>query len=85
MTEDPIESAIFETLAAVRPGASVTPEAVARRLDPEGWRRAIARVKAVAIGLARAGRLEILRKGKPVDPDQVKGVIRLRLPPPHEQ
>ena len=82
MTDGPIESAIFETLAEAKAGGSVTPEDVARRMDPEGWRRAIPRVKAVAVGLARGGRLEILRKGKPVDPEQVKGVIRLRLPPP---
>ena len=37
-------------------------------------------VREEAIGLARAGRVEILRKGKPVDPHApVKGVIRIRL------
>jgi hypothetical protein len=30
--------------------------------------------------LARQGRLEILRKGQPVDPKSFKGVVRLRLP-----
>ena len=37
-------------------------------------------VREEAIGLARAGRVQILRKGKPVDPHApVKGVIRIRL------
>ena len=37
-------------------------------------------VREEAIGLARAGRVTILRKGKPVDPHTpVKGVIRIRL------
>lgn len=37
-------------------------------------------VREEAIGLARAGRVTILRKGRPVDPHApVKGVIRIRL------
>jgi hypothetical protein len=37
-------------------------------------------VRAVARGLARQGRLVILRHNKPADPDDFKGVYRLRLP-----
>jgi hypothetical protein len=36
-------------------------------------------VRRVAIGLARQGRIEILRKGRPVPEAEVRGVIRLRL------
>ena len=37
-------------------------------------------VREEAIGLARAGKVQILRKGRPVDPHApVKGVIRIRL------
>jgi hypothetical protein len=32
------------------------------------------------VGLARQGRLVITKKGKPVNPDAFKGVIRLKLP-----
>ena len=28
--------------------------------------------------LAQGGQIEILRKGKPIDPAEIKGVIRLR-------
>ena len=36
-------------------------------------------VREEAIGLARAGKVEILRKGRPVDPHApVRGVIRIR-------
>ena len=38
-------------------------------------------VRRVAVRLAQAGRIEILRKGKPVDGVDVRGVIRLRLAP----
>ncbi|MBY0364025.1 MAG: DUF3253 domain-containing protein, partial [Phreatobacter sp.] len=33
-----------------------------------------------AVGLAREGRLVILRKGKPVDPNDFRGVYRLTVP-----
>lgn len=75
-----VEEVIFELLAAVAPGKSITPEEVARALDPEGWRRWLGQVRPAAIGLARQGRLVILRHGKPADPDTLKGVWRMRLP-----
>ena len=47
---------------------------------PELWRRYMNAVRQQATHLARQGRLEILRKGQPVDPKNFKGVVRLRLP-----
>jgi hypothetical protein len=77
---DPIEAAIFDLLGRIAPGKSVSPEDVARTVDPEGWRRQLSRVRGTAVGLARAGRLVITRHGKPADPDDFKGVWRMRLP-----
>lgn len=77
---DPIEAAIFEKLSGLAPGKSIEPADVAKDLQPEQWQRMLPRVKTVAIGLMRQGRLTITKKGKPVDPASVKGVIRLRLP-----
>ena len=78
---DPIEDKIFEMLGAkIAPGKSVSPEEVARAVDPEGWRRLLGHVRAVSRGLARQGKLVILRHNKPADPDDFKGVYRLRLP-----
>lgn len=80
-----VESAIFSLLAAkVAPGKSVSPEEVARAVDPEGWRRLLGHIRAVARGLARQGKLVILRHGKPADPEDFKGVYRLRLPRPED-
>ena len=76
----PVETAIFELLAAAGPGRSVAPEAVARAAAGEDWRRTLPQVRAEAVGLARQGRLLILRHGKPVDPNGFKGVYRLSLP-----
>jgi len=77
-----IETAIFDLLAKVAPGKSVSPEEVARAVEPEGWRRLLSHVRGTAVGLARDGRLVITRHGKPADPDDFKGVWRMRLPDP---
>jgi hypothetical protein len=76
----PIEETIFKLLADIEPGKSLAPEAVARAVDPEGWRRLLPQVRAAAVGLARQERLVILRHNKPADPDTFKGVWRMRAP-----
>lgn len=81
---DPIEAAIFETIAKADPkgvgGKSVEPAEVAKSLQPEQWQRMLPKVRATALGLMRQGKLTITKKGKPVDPNDFKGVTRLRLP-----
>ena len=77
---NPIEDAIFSLLAKRDPGKSIDPSEAARAVDAEGWRRLLPQVRATAVGLARQGRLAILRHGKPVDPETFRGVYRLRLP-----
>ena len=78
-----VESAIFDLLAAkAAPGKSISPEEVARAVDPEGWRRLLGHVRAVARGQARQGKQVVLRHNKPADPEDFKGVYRLRLPMP---
>lgn len=89
-TQDPIAAAILSQLAFGKPGNSVAPEAVARAVaeakrtpkdPPDLWRKYLSAVKQQAIHLARAGQIELVRKGKPVDdPAHVKGVVRYRLP-----
>lgn len=85
---DPIESAIFEKLAKADPkgvgGKSIEPSEVAKALQPGQWQRMLPKVKATALGLMRQGRLTITKKGKAIDPAQMKGVIRLRLPTAEE-
>ena len=76
----PIDEMIFKLLEQVPPGKSVSPEEVARAVDPEGWRRLLGHVRAVARGLARQEKLVILRHNKPADPDTFKGVWRMRAP-----
>ena len=75
-----VEAAIFDRLGKLAPGKSVSPEDIAKAIDAAGWRRELGKVRATAVGLARAGRLVITRHGKPADPDTFKGVWRMRLP-----
>ena len=75
-----IESVIFDLLGKLAPGKSVSPEEVARAVEPEGWRRLLSHVRGTAVSLARQGRLVITRHGKPADPDRFRGVWRMRLP-----
>lgn len=66
-------------------GKSICPSEVARALaggDDGPWRPVMAPVRRAAVGLARDGRIEILRKGKPVPPEAMRGVIRLRAAAP---
>jgi hypothetical protein len=79
--EDAIAEEILRQTAAQGRDKSISPNNVARALAPdeEAWRRLLGPVRAAAIHLARAGRIEVLRKGKPVDPEgEIRGVIRLR-------
>lgn len=89
-TTDPVAAMILEQLAALKPGGSLSPEDVARAVaearrkandPPDLWRRYLSAVKQQGVHLARAGSIQVLRKGKPVeDPARAKGVIRYRLP-----
>ncbi len=77
-----IDAEILRLTTARGPGRSICPTEVARALEPaagEAWRRHLDPVRRAAARLATAGRIEILRKGKPIDPAVIKGVIRLRI------
>lgn len=81
--QDPLRLCLLR-MAAEGP---VSPEAVARAFaetrrrpkdPPDLWRRYFAPVKQQALALARAGRLEFVRKGEAVDPERVKGLVKYR-------
>ena len=88
-TDDPVARAILELLATVPRGRSISPVAAARAFaltrarpgdPPDAWRRYLPAVRQQALHLARARRIAILRKGKPVDPHApFKGVVRYTM------
>ncbi len=64
-------------------GRTVGPSDVARVLGgdhPDGWGPLMQPIRRVAVRLMKEGRIVITRKGRPVDPDDFRGVYRLRLP-----
>ncbi len=78
----PLEAAILRLTAECGPDKSVSPTDVARAFDPDAgdaWRRHLTAIRKAAMRLAAAGRIDVLRKGKPVPPQDVRGVIRLRI------
>ncbi len=76
-----IDDAILTLVAKAGPDKSICPSQAARALSPDNWRPLLKRTRQTAIGLARQGKIVILRKGKVVDPNDFKGVYRLALPP----
>lgn len=84
--EDPVRLYI---LNAIADGKIISPNDVAKRIardrakdtDPDDiWRKYLLAVKQQAKSLARAGRISILRRGKPIDPNKMKGLVKLSLP-----
>ena len=76
-----IRAEILRQTSTRGPDRSICPSEVARALaggDDGPWRPLMAPVRRAAAELARAGRIEILRKGKPVPPEAMRGVVRLR-------
>jgi len=84
--DDPVATAIMDALArasslSFKDVAMKIADARRRPKDgPDLWRRYQNAVKQQAVHLARQGRLEIVRKGEVADPNDFKGIVRIRLP-----
>jgi hypothetical protein len=78
MNIEAITDAMLRIAADGGPEKSLCPTDVARAVSAENWRPLLGAVRKVAADLARQGKIEILRKGKPINPDDMRGVIRLR-------
>jgi len=79
MTDDSAEQAIMALVSLAGPVKSISPEDAARRLAGDSWRSKNTLVKLAAIRLAKDNKIEILRKGRRVAPEDARGVIRLRI------
>jgi Protein of unknown function (DUF3253) len=75
-----IQEALLRLLAERGAGKTLDPAEVARELGgnhPDQWGPLMQPVRRAAVTLAEQGRIVILRKGKPVDPHDFKGVYRI--------
>ncbi|MGL5733757.1 MAG: DUF3253 domain-containing protein, partial [Beijerinckiaceae bacterium] len=71
-----IEKAVLQLAHARGADKTICPSEVARELGgghPDQWGPLMQPVRRVAVRLAKAGRITILRKGKMVDPDDFRG------------
>jgi hypothetical protein len=81
-----LAATVLTLCVAVGPNRTICPTdaakayAEAREEGPLGWRTHLQEVRRVAVALANEGRLVIYRKGKPVDPNEFRGVYRLGAP-----
>jgi len=83
---DPIVTYIMD---ALRYGDDVSPNHIAQAIardrakphsPPDFWRKFMTAVRQQAISLARKGEIEIIRRGEVADPNDFKGLYKLRLP-----
>ena len=77
---NPVGEAILALVSQKGAGKTICPSEAARHVSEDKWRRLMPDVRAEAVRLARSGKISIYRKGRPVDPDDFKGVYRLGLP-----
>jgi Protein of unknown function (DUF3253) len=82
--DDPVATYI---LNAVNKGKDISPQEIAKQIAADRakdtapadiWRKYMTAVRQQAISLARKERLHIIRKGKIADPNDFKGLYKLR-------
>ena len=73
-----LEVAIDALLDARANDATICPSEAARRVDPDGWEALMEPARRAARRMVAAGTLEIVQKGRVVDPSTARGPIRLR-------
>ncbi|WP_439580400.1 DUF3253 domain-containing protein [Elioraea sp.] len=79
---DLLADTILRLCAERGAGRSICPSDVARAIagpDETRWRLLMHPVREAAFRLAREGRIQVLRKGRPIPPEQARGVIRLAI------
>ena len=85
---DPVAEMILSTLSRLDEGELMSPENLAKAVaefkrkpkdGPQLWRRYFNATKQQAIFLARKGKIEIIRKGEVADPNDLKGLWKVRM------
>lgn len=81
--ESDLESVILQLARARGPDKSICPSDAARAVGQArgvDWHGLLQPARRAAVRLAMEGRAVILRKGRPVDPTDFKGVYRITVP-----
>ncbi len=79
VSDGEVRETILALARAAGPEGRVRPEDVAIAILPNHWQTLTGRIRLAARQLAHEGLIVILRKGQAADPDDFKGVYRLRI------
>lgn len=83
VSEEDIVRTMLDLVTERGPGKTICPSEVARALGgphPDGWGPLMNPIRRAAVALMKEGRVLIRRKGRPVDPDDFRGVYRIGPP-----
>ena len=79
VSDDEVRETILTMCREAGLAGSVKPENVARVILPDFWQTLTKRIRLTSKQLAVAGKIVILRKGEPADPQDFKGLYRLQI------
>lgn len=79
ISDNDLFNRILEMCGEAGAEKSITPAAIAQDIAEFDWQSMLKRVRQTAINQAKAGYIYIMRKGKPADPNDFRGVYKLRL------
>jgi hypothetical protein len=78
-----MSKSIADTIIAMAahrgPEKTICPSDVAREMFPDDWRKHMDEIRKDAVLLQKDGKVLITQKGKPVDTDDIKGPIRIKI------
>ncbi|PCK28394.1 S-adenosylmethionine tRNA ribosyltransferase [Rhodococcus qingshengii] len=78
MEEKELAAKIRELLSARSAESSICPSDVARAAAPDNWRPLMEPVREAARHMVAEGEVQITQGGEVVDPESVRGPIRIR-------
>jgi len=58
---------------------TICPSDVARQMFPDDWRKHMDEIRKEAIALQKQGKVLITQKGIPIDTNNIKGPIRIKI------
>ena len=76
--DEALEEAILNLLATRPRHATICPSEAARHVSPDAWRALMDRCRMAARRLVAQNVIDIVQRGRIVDPSTAKGPIRLR-------
>jgi hypothetical protein len=79
VSDDEVRDTILAMCREAGLDSSIKPEDVAHIILPDFWQTLTKRIRLTSKQLAAAGKIVILRKGEPADPNDFKGLYRLQI------